>query len=90
MKGLQDIDRAEWLFQSHYMLHQFLMRIQFDDGDVMRLGITFVEDDEEVDAFDASFVSLGAIRRHGHVTHGSRSIKEQEELCRRLRRLRLG
>ena len=100
LKGLSDIDRAEWLFQSHYMMYQFLMRIQFDDGDVMRLGITFVDDEEEVDAFDSNFVSWGDIRRHGEVAHGlqerngerldRRSIREQEELCLRLRRLRLG
>ena len=97
MDGVSSVERESLSFAAMY---QEFVRIALMDGPILRLCIAYVYDEENLDAFDSNFVSRGEMRRHGEVARGLRErngetphrrrIKEQEELCLRLRRLRLG
>ena len=97
LNGVWIVERESFSFAAMY---QEFVRITLMNGMIFRLCIGYVYDDENLDAFDSNFVSRGDMRRHGEVAHGAREgngdrpgrrrVKEQEELCLRLRRLHLG
>ena len=54
-RGLEGVNDVKWTYQSAYAVHQWLIRISVDQGKAIRLGVSFVEDEEDCEAFDGSF-----------------------------------
>ena len=53
--SLEGVNDVKWTYQSVYAVHQWLIRISIDQGKAIRLGVSFVEDEEDCEAFDRSF-----------------------------------
>ena len=58
-RSLEGVNDVKWTYQSMYAVHQWLIRISVDQGKAIRLGVSFVEDEEDCEAFDTNFPSHG-------------------------------
>ena len=57
--SLEGANDVKWTYQSVYTIHQWLIRISVGPGKAIRLGVSFVEDEDEAEAFDDSFPPHG-------------------------------
>ena len=55
LESLEGVSGVEWIQQSPYSLYQDLIRIETWQGDVFRLGIGWVADEEIEGGFDEAF-----------------------------------
>ena len=55
LESLEGVSGVEWIQQSPYSLYQDLIRIETWQGDVFRLGIGWVADEEIEEGFDEAF-----------------------------------
>ena len=53
--NVEAIRGVKWVSQGFAAMFQGLIRISFVNGEVIRLGVGYVEDEEEQEAFDNSF-----------------------------------
>ncbi len=53
--NLEGIRGVEWVSQGSAAMFQALVKISFVNGEVIRLGVGYVEDEEEQEAFDGGF-----------------------------------
>lgn len=53
--SLEEVHNVEWIYQGYSAMVQYLIRVWTTDGEVIRMGIEFPDDDELVDGFDESF-----------------------------------
>ena len=55
LESLEGVSGVEWIQQFPYNLYQDLIRIETWQGDVFRLGIGWVADEEIEEGFDEAF-----------------------------------
>ncbi len=57
--SLEGADDVKWTYLSLYSTFQWSIRISVTEGDAIRMGVAFVEDEDEMEAFDDSFPPHG-------------------------------
>lgn len=55
LSRVEDIRAVEWIQQSVYSLYQDIIRIETCQGAILRLGLSWVEDEEVEEDFDDAF-----------------------------------
>ena len=64
LRSLEGVEEVKWTYISVYAIHQYLIRLSVGQGEAIRLGVAFVEDEEDQEAFDDSFPPFQEPRQH--------------------------